>query len=60
MAGNGLEHYDINDEINRSCEGCGEEVDGHMHQCPNRVELDGDYTPCNCCSKCRKECGDDV
>lgn len=38
---------------------CGED-ESCFHTCPYATEIYDDYTECNCCLKCEKECADDI
>jgi hypothetical protein len=43
------------------CETCGDVVNGDLHTCPYKEELDNDYeTTCNCCEGCREFCMDEI
>jgi hypothetical protein len=45
---------------NFECENCGNKVEGDLHTCPYKEELDNDYSMCNCCVVCRDACMDEI
>jgi hypothetical protein len=42
------------------CQNCKTNEAVELHECPYAVDINDDYSECNCCSQCEQDCADDI